>query len=94
MYFIADREYVSPYFSESIVQIRNLRNWVAHSQDLAHMVDSVESPLYRIDDLKKFVRNANRFFKCYDELDELVRTENIPLSYLRNDSSQDSRNAV
>lgn len=94
LYFIADREYVSPYFSESIIQIRNLRNWVAHSQDLAHMVDSVDSPLYRIDDLKKFVRNANRFFKCYDELDELVRTENIPLSYLRNDSSQDSRNAV
>lgn len=84
LYFVSDREYVSRSFRESIDGIRNLRNWVAHSQDLAYKTGEVDAPLYRIDELKQFVRNANRFFECFEELEDLVRRDDIPLDFLRN----------
>ena len=82
LHFIADRNYVSKSFAKSIHQINSFRNWVAHSQDLAHRTERIESPLYRIDELMKFVNQANRFFACYEELEEMVRTDEIQLSFL------------
>lgn len=84
LHFMAFRKYASPFFGKSIQQITGLRNWVAHSQDLTHRVGTVNSPLYRIDDLKEFVKNVNRFFNCYDELEDMVRDKTIPLNFLRN----------
>lgn len=82
LHFIADRNYVNKSFAKSIHQINSLRNWVAHSQDLAHRTGRVNSPLYRIDELKQFVNHANLFFACYEELEEMVRIEEIKLNFL------------
>lgn len=83
LHFVADRSYVSAYFRKSLHSIRDLRNWVAHSYDLTTKVDEVNAPLYRIEDLSRFIGNATRFFTCYEELEDMVRDEKIPLDYLR-----------
>ena len=59
-------------FRKSLEAIKNIRNWVSHNKDLTHKSELDSNPLYKIEELKEFVNNANIFFKCYEELEELT----------------------
>ncbi|MET7029801.1 hypothetical protein [Sediminicola luteus] len=76
LYFVASRKYVSKGFRQNLESITSIRNWVAHNKDLTHKPQIEHGPLYRIEELKEFVNNANTFFKCFEELEELILSEN------------------
>lgn len=71
--FAASKKYVSKDFKKNIENIKEIRNWVAHNKDLAPKNREESQPLYRIDGLKKFVSGARDFFRCYEELEDLVK---------------------
>jgi hypothetical protein len=71
--FTASKKYVSKDFRKNIEILKEIRNWVAHNKDLAPKNREESHPLYCIDGLKKFVKGARNFFKCYEELEELIR---------------------
>lgn len=73
--FAGSKRYVSAEFRRNCDAITNIRNWVAHNKDLTHKSKTDNHPLYKIKGLKEFVNNANLFFKCYEELEELVFTQ-------------------
>mgnify|MGYP003672479803 CR=1 FL=1 len=72
--FSASKKYVSEEFKRNIENLKEIRNWVAHNKDLAPKNREESHPLYRIDGLKKFVKGARDFFRCYEELEELMIT--------------------
>ena len=78
LFFVASRKYISLHFRRSIESIKSVRNWVAHNKDLAHKSYDNNYPLYRIKELKEFVKNSNDFFKCYEELEYLLISEKSP----------------
>jgi hypothetical protein len=67
--FAASKSLVSDKFKKNIEAVKQVRNWVAHSKDLAYRSGGIDKPLYKIKELKKFVANANQFFDCYEELE-------------------------
>ena len=67
--FTASKKLVSKKFKQNIEAIKQIRNWVAHSKDLAYKTKEIGKPLYKINELKTFVSNANKFFECYEELE-------------------------
>ncbi|MET6989135.1 hypothetical protein [Sediminicola arcticus] len=75
LYFSASRKYVSKEFRKSLDEIKIIRNWVAHNKDLTHKSQTNNQPLYKIDELKKFVSHANTFFNCYEELEYKIKKE-------------------
>ena len=74
--FAASKKYVSKEFKTNIENLKEIRNWVAHNKDLAPKNREDSHPLYRIDGLKKFVKSAKDFFKCYEELEDLTSNYN------------------
>lgn len=57
-----------------ISKITNVRNWVAHNNDLiTKNSEKTESPIYNIDGLTKFIKSTNTFFEVYEELEEKLR---------------------
>lgn len=72
LYFIKSKRIVSNEFCKSIEAIKDIRNWVAHNKDLTHKNEVDNSPLYKIEELKQFIKNSNRFFNCYEELEEQI----------------------
>lgn len=72
LYFVKSKNYMSDEFNKHIESIKNIRNWVAHNKDLTHKTNGASRPLYKIKELKEFVKNANTFFNCYDELEEKI----------------------
>ena len=68
IFFVASRRYVSSFFRKNLQAITSIRNWVAHSKDLATKTE-LDYPIYKIDKLEKFIEDANIFFKCYEELE-------------------------
>ena len=70
--FIEYKKFLSQEFNSSIDSIKEIRNWVAHNKDLAHKAELDNNPLYKIDELKLFVKQANQFFKAYEELEEKI----------------------
>ncbi|WP_417559176.1 hypothetical protein [Mesoflavibacter zeaxanthinifaciens] len=69
LFFAASKGLVSKNFKKNIEAVKQVRNWVAHSKDLAYRSGDIDKPLYRIKELKSFVANANQFFECYEELE-------------------------
>jgi hypothetical protein len=67
--FAASNKLVSDKFKKNIEAVKQVRNWVAHSKDLAYRSEEIDKPLYKIKELKNFVANANQFFECYEELE-------------------------
>lgn len=72
LFFAASKRYISKEFRKSLEAIRDIRNWVSHNKDLTHKSELDNNPLYKIEELKDFVNNANIFFKCYEELEDLT----------------------
>lgn len=55
--------------------ITEIRNWVAHSQEVITINPSNDHPIYNIEGLKSFVRNVRSLFDAYDHLElELEKT--------------------
>ena len=69
LYFATSKDLVSENFKKSVEAIKAVRNWVAHDKDLAYKSTEVGKPLYKIEELRNFVINANQFFQCYEELE-------------------------
>ena len=70
--FAFSKKYVSQEFRNNRKAITEIRNWVSHSKDLTHKSKIESQPLYKLDGIKDFVSNANIFFNCYEELEELL----------------------
>tara|TARA_R110001583_G_scaffold22884_11_gene85363 strand:+ start:2105 stop:2932 length:828 start_codon:yes stop_codon:yes gene_type:complete len=75
--FSASKKLVSKTFKQNIEAVKQVRNWVAHSKDLAYRSGDINKPLYKIKELKTFVANANQFFECYEELEFKSLTKDI-----------------
>ncbi len=75
--FAASKQLVSKTFKQNIEAIKQIRNWVAHSKDLAYRSKEMGKPLYKINELKNFVANANKFFECYEELEFKTINRNL-----------------
>lgn len=74
--FVEYKKFLTNEFNNNIKAVINIRNWVAHNKDLAHRTDVDNNPLYKIDELKTFVKQANQFFKAYEELEEQIQLLN------------------
>lgn len=76
--FSSSKGYLSKESRRYNDKIKWLRNWVAHSKDVtqrrgaAANTDQIESPLYLIDELKKFVTGMNGFFSVYEEVEGMI----------------------
>lgn len=73
LYYIKGTNILSATFHNSIESLKSIRNWVAHNKDLTPKLNFDSNPLYKIKELKQFVKNANRFFDCYEELEEEIQ---------------------
>ena len=55
--------------------ITEIRNWIAHSQEVITINPYNDHPIYNIEGLKSFVRNVRSLFDAYDHLEfELEKT--------------------
>lgn len=80
--FAKSKQYITNKFSKNVQQIKDLRNWVVHNKDITAKKGSsyienskeLESPLYKIEELKEFVKGVNGFFKAFEELESLIMT--------------------
>ncbi len=70
--FIDSKKFLSDEFNSTIEAIKDIRNWVAHNKDLAHKAEIDNYSLYKINELKKFIKQANQFFNSYEELEEQI----------------------
>lgn len=72
--YAASEDIVSKKFKQNIEAVKQIRNWGAHNKDLTFRGNEAneikeDGPPYKIDELKSFIENANKFFECYEELE-------------------------
>ena len=79
--FGISKKYFSDNFKKYVADIKNIRNRIAHSTDFTGKSDThaskSEETLYKIDELKKFIKEIKSFFNAYNELEELVKSNKM-----------------
>ena len=71
--FGTDKNHLPATIKKEIDSINYIRNWVAHNKDVVTDRNE-EEPLYNIEGLKKFIRNAMKFFDAFELIENQLKS--------------------